>query len=634
MNLDVKKIEVVIPKENTRSLLESFQNKGFLEIIESEEFSEGDTASKADYKLKMSEANFALSFLENFKPKENFVKNLIFSFVPQKEAISREDLEKITASKEIGDVIVKCSKIEEDVNRLESRKEELRSEIEVIKRFLKTSVYRGERLNSFNFYAGQIAKKDKDIFLKELSKEIKNIFIEDAKEDNFSYNFVIYYHKNSEEALLKKMQEISAKEEPVFWQEKPKEALEIREKELKETSLELDIQKKEAEKLLFYVPKIEALSDWLLWQIEKEDFLQKTIKTKKYISITAFAAKEFIKEIKAVIKEETDFFLIKEVPLKEDEQPPVIVKNKGTVGSFGIVTGVYGLPKSDEIDPTPYLAPFFIFYFALALSDSGYGLMLAVLSFGAKKVFKKAGADKFFNLFIYCGLLTAVIGAFVGTVFGEDYLSQFKIADPMSDPIAALMFVLGLGVLQIFAGLIIGMIWLIKQQKVKEAISGNGASITFFIGAIMFFVTQNINFMISGAISMAIIAFVYADAKGIFAKVGKALGSLYGLIGFVGDILSYSRILALGLATGIIAAVINMIAVIFKDMIPIPGVDLLIAGLVLVVGHVGNLLINALGAFIHSARLQFVEFFSKFMEGGGRYFKPLAKNGRFIKIIN
>lgn len=633
MNTDVKKIELIIPKSKMASLLDTFQSKSFLEVIEKEE-KEGETPSKADYKLKMSEVNFALSFLENFRPKENFIKNLIFSFVPQKEEIKREELEKITRSKEIGDIIAKCAEKEERINQLKSRKEELLVEIFILEKFRNTSLYKDHSLRKYFYFAGVINKKNKQEFLTDILKKKDNFFIEDGEEDNFNYNFVIYYHHKVEDYFNEVVKKYEVKEEDVFWKEEPKKALEKRKKEVGEIDIELEIQDKEVQKLLFYLPQIEALSDWYSWQIEKEEFLQETHKTKKYVGVLAWIAKEDIKEAKEVIKKETPYFLIKEIPLEEDEKPPVILRNRGLIGSFGIVTGVYGLPKSDEVDPTPYLAPFFIFYFALALSDAGYGLLLAVLSFLAKKVFKKASADKFFNLFIFCGVLTAVVGAFIGTVFGENFLEGLRIADPMSDPIAALMFVLALGVLQIFVGLVIGMIWLIKQGETKQAIAGNGSSIIFFIGAILFILTNNINFIISGAISMAIIAFIYADAKGALSKLGKALGSLYGLIGFVGDILSYSRILALGLATGIIAAVINMIAIIFKDMIPVPGLNLLIAGVVLVVGHIGNLLINALGAFIHSARLQFVEFFSKFMEGGGRYFKPLAKNGRFIKIIN
>jgi V/A-type H+/Na+-transporting ATPase subunit I len=630
MNLPVKKIEVVVPNESLVDVIDGFQEVGCLEIIPEKD--EQKTKKAGDYKLRLSEVNFVLTFLENFKPKENFAKSLIYSFVPTKEEVKKEELLEIANSLEIREIITKCASLEEKINRLEAKKEKLQGEIDVLERFSGTSVFLEKNLKGVEYFAGLIEGKDKEKFIEEISKK-ETAYIEEGAGDNFSFNFVLYYQKKESDYFLKILKKYNVKEENVFWEEEPSLSIEKRKKEISDIVLELDIQQKEVQKLLYFIPKLQALADWLSWEIDKDTFLEDTRETKKYTVINAWVAKENISQIKELLKKETDYFLIKELPLKKEDNPPVIIKNE-KAGTFGIVTGVYGLPKGNEIDPTPYLAPFFIFYFALALSDSGYGILLAALSFLAKKVFKKAGADKFFNLFIFCGILTAIVGLFVGTIFGKETLETLRIADPMSDPIGALLFVLALGVLQIFVGLVIGMVWLIKKGEFKEAVSGNGASIIFFVGAVLFLITNNMNFLISGVISMIILAFLYSNESGVFKKAGKALGSLYGLIGYVGDILSYSRILALGLATGIIAAVINMIALIFKEMIPIPGLDLLVAGIVLVVGHIGNLLINALGAFIHAARLQFVEFFSKFMEGGGRYFKPLAKNGRYIKVIN
>ena len=632
MNLPVRKIELIIPKENTLNILDKLQAKECLEVISESSEEDFEIAPKEDYKLRLSEVNFALTFLDNFKSQENFIKNLVFSFVPVKEALREEEIREIAQSTKIREVVSNCASIEEKINKLQLRKENLLEERDVLERFSETSVFFRNDLQNVEYFAGTIEKKDKESFICEISKK-GELCIEEGKEDTFFFNFVLYYPKKDSNYYLSILEKHNAKKENVFWQEQPSEALERRERELGDVNIELDIQRKEAQKLLFFVPKLQALSDWYSFEIEKKEFLRRIRETKRYIVIKAWTVKEAIVKIKELVEKETPYFLVKELPIEKGDNPPVVLKNKGAFESFGIVTGVYGLPKKDEIDPTPYLAPFFIFYFALALSDSGYGFLLVALAFLAKKIFKKANADRFFNLFIFCGILTTVLGFFVGTIFGRVF-EPLKIADPLANPIEALLFVLALGVIQIFAGLIIGAVWLIRRGEVKEAISGNGASIAFFIGVILFLVTDNINFIIFGVSSMVFLAFICSTGEGIFQKVGKSLGSLYGIIGYVGDILSYSRILALGLATGIIAMVINMIALIFMDMIPIPGVDLIIAGIILVVGHIGNLLINALGAFIHSARLQFVEFFSRFMEGGGRYFQPLGKNGRYIKIIN
>ena len=635
MNLAVKKIELILPEKNIDQTLEKLQKQGVLEIIPIIDSGEdlSINQSSKNYQLELSEVNFALSFLEKFKKKENFIKNLIFSFVPLKRTIKQEDLEKIIKSSKTKEIVKQCSLLEEKINKLEIKKNKLTDEILILNKFKQTSVVNNKNLNKVNYFAGSINLKDKQSFLNDLNQK-KNFYLEKAEQDNFNFNFVLFYFNKDDYFYSEILKKYQAKQETVFWSIPAKQALLNNNQELKKIELELSIEQKQAEKLLIHLNQLETLSDWLVWQVDKQDFLKQAAKTKKYFGIKAWAIEEKIPEIEKTVSQINDRFLLKQVNFSKDDQPPVIIENKGLAGSFGIVTGVYGLPKKNELDPTPYLAPFFIFYFALALSDSGYGLLLVAFSYLAKKIFKDAGVEKFFNLFIFGGLLTIFAGFFTGTVFGTNIGQGLRIIDPINDPIRMLIFVLLLGVFQIFVGLIIGLIWLIKKGETKQAISGNGASISFFLGGFLFYIFNNSIFLLAGLIAMICLAVFYSTEKKVFSRVSKGLGAVYGLVGYFSDVLSYSRILALGLATGIIAAVINMIALIFKDMIPIPGVNWLIAGLVIVFGHTGNLLINALGAFIHSARLQFVEFFSKFMEGGGRSFKPFIKKSRYIQIIN
>ncbi|MBM3250984.1 MAG: hypothetical protein FJZ07_02005 [Candidatus Nealsonbacteria bacterium] len=632
MNLPVKKIELILPKNRISELVEELQSGAFLEVIAGSETQEAADKKGDDYGLRLSEVNFALSFLENFKPKENFIKNIIFGLVSLKENIKESELRETVDSAEVKTVIQKCALLEEKINKLEVRKKQLFEESEVLEKFCGASIASGKILERVSYFIGSIDNKSKDDFLNEIAK--RPFYLEKGKEGVFDFNFVLFYPQKEKRFFSEIFKKYPAKEENVFWQEEPCKALAARKKEIGEIGLELDIQRKEAQKLLFFVPKFRALSDWLNWQIEKENFLKQSEKTKKYLAFKAWVAEENIEKVRQNIKKITNHFLLKELPVSDEDRPPVIVKNKGIMNSFGIVTAVYGLPKRDELDPTPYLAPFFIFYFALALSDSGYGLILTILALLTRKIFKNAGIDAFLNLFIIAGILTTIVGVFAGTVFGSNITESIRIIDPLNDPIKTLIFVLFLGIFQIFIGLIVGMVWLIKSGKRKQALAGNGASIVFFIGIFLFFLTRKPSFIFFGLAVMIFMAIFYSLEKNIFLRIGKGFGAIYGLVGYFSDVLSYSRILALGLATGIIAAVINIIAVIFKDMVPIPAIGWLVAVIVLIIGHIGNLLINVLGAFIHSARLQFVEFFSKFMEGGGKYFKPFAKKGRFIEIIN
>jgi hypothetical protein len=165
MNLPVKKIELVILKEKIVDILEDLQQEGILEIISEKE--KECLLDVDDYKLRLSEVNFALTFLENFKPKENFAKSLIFSFVPTKETLKNERLLSIVKSNELQGVVLKCAEKEEKINKLEARREELLKEVDVLKRFFGTSVFLTEKFESIDFFAGVVASKDKDLFLNE-----------------------------------------------------------------------------------------------------------------------------------------------------------------------------------------------------------------------------------------------------------------------------------------------------------------------------------------------------------------------------------------------------------------------------------------------------------------------------------
>jgi len=219
--------------------------------------------------------------------------------------------------------------------------------------------------------------------------------------------------------------------------------------------------------------------------------------------------------------------------------------------------------------------------------------------------------------------------------------SNIQLINPVEEPLTVLALSLLVGVIQVIFGLSVSFYWKTKNNKLKEAIFSDGVWLLFLI-AICFFVALQAG-LISNFYASLIMAFFWISLLGVvfsggrkqsnpFLKVLSGIGGLYSLIGYFSDVLSYSRLLALGLATGIIAMVINMVAGLAKEMIPYLGP--VIALFILIGGHTFNIAINTLGAFIHSGRLQFVEFFPKFMEGGGRKFEPLKRDFRFVEVID
>ena len=340
--------------------------------------------------------------------------------------------------------------------------------------------------------------------------------------------------------------------------------------------------------------------------------------------------------------------IVTEVELLEDEQPPVDIINSPLVQPFEAVTRLYGMPGYRDLDPTVFLAGFFFLFFGLSLTDVGYGLFLMVASVAILTLFKvSAGVRLFAKLLLFVGFSTVLVGLLFGGYLGFDptllpaSLQALQMFDPIGNPLPVFYLALGLGVVQVMAGLVIKIYSDYKQGQLMSGVLDQGPWLFMFVIGIMYLavVTGYSALLTTGqltnlayvGIAMIILS---SGRKGdtLFQKVQNSAGALYSSIGYFSDILSYSRLLALGLATTALAFAVNLIAEIVSGSVPYLGP---ILGLVvLIIGHLFTLAVNTLGAFIHSARLQFVEFFGKFIEGTGKEFSPLKRTEKFVTIVD
>ncbi len=335
-------------------------------------------------------------------------------------------------------------------------------------------------------------------------------------------------------------------------------------------------------------------------------------------------------------------------PPEEGEEPPIRLENRSLSGPFEFVTTLYGRPVYREIDPTPLLAPFFILFFALCLTDAGYGLALAAISAIIMIKFKPSGgAGKLMKLLFMGGVVTAVVGVVTGGIFGIDstsfppFMRQFIVIDPLTEPMKMLNISFLLGLLHMLFGMGIRMAAHFRARLVADALFDDLLWILFIISlAPLGFsailggeVPAGVIFW-GARVSLVIAAGIFLSAgrrkRGIVGKFFKGLIGFYDVVGYFGDVLSYARLLALGLATSAIALAVNGIAGMVKGLPFYTGY--IAAALVLVLGHGFNLAVNTLGAFVHSGRLQYLEFFGKFFTGGGREFKPFRSERRHSVI--
>lgn len=334
-----------------------------------------------------------------------------------------------------------------------------------------------------------------------------------------------------------------------------------------------------------------------------------------------------------------------EVPFAEGEEPPVEITNSALVRPFEVVTRLYGMPGYKDLDPTLFLAGFFFLFFGLSLTDVGYGATLAVISAGLL-IFAKLqdGVRMMVKLLLYIGIATVMVGALFGGYFGiapeqlPAPLQALQMFDPIGNPLPVFYLALGLGVFQVMVGLILKIYSDARNKQLLDGLWEQGPWLLLFLTGILYVLTvvQYVEVSVDLIVRLVYIGGVLLvigalrKSRTILEALMNVGGSLYGSVGFLSDILSYSRLLALGLATTALAFAVNLIAgIVYGDG---GFVGAILAVIILVIGHVFTLAVNTLGAFIHSARLQFVEFFGKFVVGTGRSFAPLSRSCNHISV--
>ena len=358
--------------------------------------------------------------------------------------------------------------------------------------------------------------------------------------------------------------------------------------------------------------------------------------------------------VEAAVASITDAYYLSIREPDEGEIPPSYVENNKYVTPFEQVTNLYSRPDPNGIDATPYMTPFYVLLFGLMLSDTGYGIALCIITALFIKLKKPAGmSGGFARVLFWGGLSTIVWGVLVGTFFGMDFDTLFGtnnlfplFVDPMSDPIGMLILCFGLGILHILFGVGLKMKVSFSRGDWQSAIFDSFSWILIIVGLIVYAVPSaakgipaivgTIGLGMAGLGALLILLFKGREKKNPFSRTISGLGELYQVTGYLSDILSYARLFALGIATGVIASVFNELCMMLmgSQILVLRILGIIVACVLLVALHGFNLAINTLGAFVHCARLQYVEFYGKFYEPGGRAFQPLGYRTKHIRIMD
>lgn len=623
----MNRVTIIGTKDRQEEILKQIMKKGFVQIDDSSHLAEDEEFKDIFNKVDNNEEMVVLNkkedqvekAIENINRINKLKKPLFYSKPYYKELTEEEANNLYIYATEINSVEKQISELKTQKTDLESRakslipwqKLEISGELTSVK-YIK--IILGKLPNKF---------KTEQIELT-LGKEINQYSINTVNNDKqYSYIFVTLSEpdENFARRVLKKyefIEENILKEDKTIEQELKEINSQINKIEEKIVELKKQVA---SEKLT----SLENLYDYLENEKELKSVQRKIVTTENTFYLEGWIPEGF------KIKNNKDYIIKYRKP-EENEDYPVYIKNNKLVAPFESITNMYSVPNKKEIDPNPIMSIFFILFFGMMLSDAGYGIILTLAAtFIVKKAKYKKGEGSLMKLLIPCGISTILWGFLFGSFFG-DLIKIPPVINPLKDVMQLMGLALLLGIIHIYIGMFIKAIELIKERKIFSAIFDIGfwyltltgtflLVIPIIAGDIGIWSEVGKYLALTGAVGLLLTQ--GRNKKGIIGKITGGLGSLYNITSYFSDVLSYSRLMALCLSTGVIAQVGNLLA---KMVNPLFGI------LIALIVHSVNIANSALGSYVHTSRLQYVEFFGKFYEGGGTEFSPLKCKNKYTNI--
>lgn len=645
--------EIISLLSDSKKIMDYLQKTGavqFEDATDEELIKYKTTSIVAQLENKFSLAKSAYTILEeNCKLKKSFIE----SFSDCKE-IDYSDYKMLTdKSEELTGICREIVALKEQADTLKAEIIKQQSLIDYYgpwkgldipmasKRTATTSIFIGTFKNQYS--ADEILS-----MIKECDEELDDIAIEIVHSEKMLTCAVFMCHESSGEKLESVLRDIGFVIPDKVAMKLPDKAQEDCTKEIEAITQNIEKLTAEIKEYESYYSELRFLSDFYLTQIEKYKAVENAGSTEMAFYVKGYVPLRVADEIKFEIERSYRAQMEIHEPDYENEDVPVLIENKSFAAGVESITDMYSPPSNKDVDPNPVMAFFYYVFFGLMLSDAGYGLLMVIFAIFAKKKMKVTGnLKKTADMVLYCGITTVFWGVMFGGFFGDliatvgekflgiaDIPSLALWMEPMNNSIELLLYCFLFGIIHLMAGVLIRGYMLIRDKNYLGAICDTVPVMVFVVGfAIVgagFFteIPQNIKsvgtkILLAGALLIVLTA--GRSSKNILGKLGSGIYGLYNAAsGYLGDILSYSRLLALGLVTGVIANVINLLGAMTGNIITFI--------LIFIVGHTVNIAINLMGTYVHTSRLQYVEFFSKFYEGAGRTFTPFKIKSKFFTI--
>ena len=643
----MNKVMLIAPTDKQNDLLDAIQELQSLEVTSLEQakelftensiaLQEADTEKMNALQQKFEGIHAAITFVEKNQKQPSLIQKL----KTPREQFALSELQKEVQNWDTDALVEHVESIRNTLRKKDDELKELREKEALLRKW-----------SALDFYPKDIFKhpytKTK---MGTIPQATDNAYLDGLKESELISVHEVY-HTREEIGLLvtypRKAQQ-AAKEElakahfSIVWyafEEAPSVELE---KNLKAQQAVVDAKKKvlddlQEEKDL--LRKLQLSAEVTYNELQKEQAKNGLVNGQHVFVLQGWLTTKAVDDVEVQLKEKLGegeyVFLPLEIAEEEYEEVPTVLENNAFLQPFENLTEMYGLPKYGELDPTPYTAPFYLVFFGMMAADLGYGALLWLGTFIMLKFFHfDKGMNrnlKFFHLLSYPVMIWGIV---FGSAFGADL--PFQPLSLSKDLITIMILSIIFGVIQIMVGLSLGAYSNLKKKAYVDAYTSHLGWLAIITGIILYVLGSmvlNISWIATIGSSIAIIAAVAIVVVTVLSSENKwgglasGLYNLYGISGYVADVVSYTRLMALAVSGGSIASAFNMLVGF------LPPVARFTAGIFLIVALQGlNIFLSFLGAYVHGLRLQFVEFFGKFYDGGGHALKPFKTYEKYVDI--
>ncbi len=664
--VSMKKLHLCAMKHDRKAVLETLQSLGVVEIcldeVEDENFKKMNTVTPRNQLDKhVQNTDNALEILEKYVPEK---KGLLASLEGKKDVAKASMDEVIEKHHAYNRTVYKILDIEHGINTCEANIAKSEVAIESLTPWIDMDIPINTVSTKYTkVFIGSLPPEYDEgavyALIAERAPEVDSADVHIISRDKDQSCIVAVCLDKDADDMHDALRSGGFTRIATYSRKTPKEKIEQHKSFIVKDKEKIENLTKKLEKYDSDRDTLKLLSDYYTIRSEKYRVLGELLQTENTFMITGFIPEDKAESVEKRLNDNFNLYL-EMTDVSDKDKVPVLLKNKSLFASAEGVLESFGLPGKGELDPTAPMSICYIILFGLMLSDAAYGLIVFIACLVLLKKFPKMGdaLKKSISLFMYCGLSTLFWGVLFGGYFGDAISVITRVFfgkevvvkpvwfAPLDNPMKMLLVSLAIGLVHLFFGLILKGVKCIKDKDFIGLISDVVSWLLLIAGLIMMLMPTSLFASIAGAqinfseglktasyvitIAGALIILVMSgrDHKNPALRLALGLYDLYGLTSWLSDLLSYSRLLALGLATGVIAQVVNQMGSMLGASVP--GVIVFI--LVFIIGHVFNMAINLLGAYVHTCRLQYVEFFGKFYEGGGERFTPFKEETKYVTV--